>query len=844
MAQVEIYITGMRCSSCTSTVTAALKNVAGVDTVTVDLEAGRAVINTIADGVAADVEQLRPKLEQAVLDAGFHVGDVSSNAATALSENVVSIDLPSEAPETKETVKTYESEHRLAIDGMHCASCVGSVELALKSVTGVTTAHVNLATAEATVRCDSVVAEERLIEAVQQAGYGATIQTEAISAHSLTRNTEHELARWRWRLIMGAALLAALLILVHLLHLDPITTSIVALAIATLLQFYTGGPYLLGAWKRARLLSTNMDTLVALGTGAAYLAGVWATIRVFSASRTAGLSADASMFVDAGMILVFITLGKYLEAKARGRASRAIVKLLDLVPPVALVLQDGQPTSIAAKSVGVGQTILVRPGEKVPLDARIVSGNSDVDEAWLTGEALPVEKGPDDELFAGTINGSGSLTAQVTRSSGNTTLAQVVELVRKAQESKADVQRLADQVVMWFVPAVIGIAALTFLSWGAYGHWSVAFSCVIAVLVVACPCALGLATPTAVLVGSGRGAAAGILIKHAQALETAGRLTTVVLDKTGTITEGQPTVTRLLATDGVTDEHLLAVAAAAEQLTAHPLARAVVEHVAAKNIKIAPADSLHVVPGQGIEAKLAGRTILVGNELLLNAHHVTIEPRYLAELEKHRALGQTGLLVAEEARFVGVIIVADKIAPHSVEAIRSLQETLGLEVVMLSGDKQATAEAVATKVGISTVIGEVRPDEKQAVIDKLRDEGRIVAMVGDGINDSPALAAADVGIAIGSGADVAIESADVVLLGTDLRAVAKTIRLSRATLRTIRHNLAWAFLYNIVLLPFAAGVLIPSLGISLPPVAAAAAMAASSVSVVSNSLLLGFRKLD
>ncbi len=615
-------------------------------------------------------------------------------------------------------------------------------------------------------------------------------------------------------------------------------------ALATPIQLYAGWPYYVGAWRRLRHGSTNMDTLIAMGTGAAYLAGIGVLIDM--AARPAAYVNMAHMpmyFIDAALILTFVTLGKYLEVRAKGRASQAIRRLLDLTSPVAMVLRDGQTLRVAVEEVGVDDTIVVRPGDKVPLDAKVISGNSSVDESWLTGESIPVEKQPGDEILAGTINGQGSLTARVVHPVGETALARVIELVRHAQESKTEVGRLADRVVGWFVPAVLAIAMTTLLVWGLVaGNWAFALLAMIAVLVIACPCALGLATPTAVLVGSGRGAENGILIKEAHALEVAGQLTTVVLDKTGTVTLGRPEVTDTVPSDGVTRDELLAAAAAAERLSQHPLADAVVQAAEARHVEIEQADQLEVVLGQGIRAVVGGAVVRVGNERLMEAAGIGLNslPETIGSM---RGNGRTPLVVASDSRLLGVIGVADPIAPHSREAVRALQDR-GLDVQLLSGDHRTTAEAVAREVGIKTVIAEVLPEDKQDVVRRLQQGGQIVAMVGDGINDAPALVAADLGIAIGSGSDVAIESADIVLVQQDLRAVVRAIGLSQATLRTIRQNLGWALVYNVLLLPLAAGVLVPEFGIHVPPAAAAAAMAVSSVTVVTNSLLLRKRRVE
>ena len=619
------------------------------------------------------------------------------------------------------------------------------------------------------------------------------------------------------------------------LHLAPTAwhwSHTLQLALATALQFYIGWPFLLGAWRRLRNLSANMDTLVALGTLAAYGSGAVDWLH----------GMHGMQFMDAGMILVFITLGKYLETRSKRNASSAIRKLVALAPRQAIVVRGREQLKVDIEQVAVGETIVVPPGDRVPLDAAILSGSSSLDESWLTGESLPVDKGPGDKILAGTINANAALVARVTEAAGNTALAQVVELVRRAQESKTDVQRVADRVVAWFVPAVLLVAAATLLAWGlAGGNWPLGLSAMVAVLVVACPCALGLATPTAILVASGRAAELGVLIKQAHALEVAGRIDVVLLDKTGTVTTGKPQLIEILPAGGASADELLAQAAAAERLSGHPLATAVVRAAEGRGLAIPEADQLAVVAGQGIRAQVAGHTVLVGNQNLLSGEQVAttdvVEPAAL------RAAGRTPLWVAIDHRFLGVLVLADTLAEHSREAIESLKKER-IQVLMVTGDHRTTAEAIAQSAGIDDVRAEILPGGKQAVVADFQRAGRCVAMVGDGINDAPALAAADLGVAIGSGSDIAMEAADVVIVRNDLRAVGRTIALARVTMRTIHQNLAWAFGYNLLLIPLAAGVLVPLAGIHLPPVAAAAAMAASSVSVVANSLLLRKKRLD
>ncbi|MGQ9575039.1 MAG: heavy metal translocating P-type ATPase [Thermoguttaceae bacterium] len=732
----------------------------------------------------------------------------------------------------------------LEIGGMHCAACVARVEKGLTAVPGVRQARVNLVTHQASVRFDpSAASVEELVAAVRAVGYSAAVLSGTPRiGQALFEREAREAAGWRGRLWVSAALLLPLVWLTWLAELGELTRMAWQFALATPVQFYVGWPYLVGAWRGLRHRAANMDTLIALGTGVAYLAGVWTLVRHALGLHGGHAPMSAMYFADAAMILTFVSLGKFLEAKAKGRASQAIRNLLDLSPPEATVLEDGQPRRLPVEGVPVGSIILVRPGEKVPLDARVFSGTSSVDQSWLTGESTPMDKQPGDELFAGTINLQGALTAEVLRPATGSTLAQVIELVGRAQQSKTHLGQLADRVVARFVPGVLAVAAAAFVVWGlGAGQWDTALQCAVAVLVVACPCALGLATPTAVLVASGRAAENGILVKDARAFELAAQVDTVVLDKTGTLTLGRPALTAIVPAEPATPEQLLRYAAAAERLSQHPFSEAIVQQAQARGIQVPQADRLETIAGQGIRAELDGLVILVGNERLMESAGVD-STGVGAAIGGLRQRGQTPLLVAAGGRLLGALGLADAVAPHSREAIGGLK-SLGLEVRLVSGDHRAAAEAVAQQLGIDSVIAEVLPDQKHAVVRRLQQSGRKVAMVGDGINDAPALAAADLGVAIGSGADVAIQSAQIVLAGRDLRGVVRAIGLSRTTLRTIRQNLAWALGYNVLLIPAAAGLLIPIAGLHVPPPAAAAAMAASSVSVVANSLLLRVRRL-
>ncbi|REK15771.1 MAG: heavy metal translocating P-type ATPase [Planctomycetota bacterium] len=858
MARIEIPIQGMTCSHCVRTVVDALQKVEGVHSASVSLAGQRAVVD-VDDGVA------RKDLVAAVVGAGYRVG--KSDAPQPVTHSIAAgktqsdtitqhlelgdlrrklaskAEAETEPPPDASPADAWQAEQRgivLNVEGMTCASCVARVEGALAKVKGVRSARVNLATNQATVElADKPATIAEMVEAVERAGYEAAAAGAADEAGAeLAKRAGAELAKWRRSLVIGVVLLAPILVL-HFADLSHPAARWVQFACATVLQVVVGWPFYLGALRRARYLSTNMDTLVALGTLAAYGAGAYGVL-----GGAGHASAGRQMYLmDAGMILVFITLGKYLEARAKGRASAAISKLLDLAPPVAHVQRGGTLVDVPPRDVRVGETLVVKPGEKVPLDAEVIRGTSSTDESWLTGESIPVDKQPGSEILAGTVNISGSLTARVSRPAGRTALAQVIELVRHAQESKTQIQRLADRVVAWFVPIVLAVALVTLLVWGAAAaNWLGGLAAMVAVLVVACPCALGLATPTAILVASGRGAEMGVLIKEAHALETAGKVSVVVLDKTGTITSGKPQLTRVLAAQGVVPDTLLATAAALEQLSQHPLAEPVVAAARREGLKLPPAGDLEVIPGQGIRGNAGGEVVHVGNEQLMSAAGVDVS-RHLSLIKSTRASGETPLAVSSGKRLLGLIVLADVVAPHSREAVERLQ-ALKVTVLLLSGDHRAIAERVAREVGIDHLRAEVLPQDKQLIVSNLRASGEVVAMVGDGINDAPALAAADLGIAIGSGSDVAVEAADIVITGDDLRSVARTLLLSRATLRTIRQNLGWAFLYNVLLIPVAAGVLVPMGVPQIPSYAAAAAMALSSVSVVTNSLLLRRRTVE
>ena len=748
------------------------------------------------------------------------------------------------------------------VEGMTCAACVNRITRFLDHVDGVEAASVNLATETATVRFDPGRADiAGLGAAVEAAGYEARTDRatgdareaaiEDVAAERAERDvtTARNLASLRRRLIVSTALTIPLLLGLARMTVAPwlpafLSDPLVQLALATPVQLWAAQPFYAGAWRAFRHGVADMNTLVVVGTSAAYLYSL-ATILFPDFFRAAGLGAgeeELPLYFDtAAAIVTLILAGRYLEARARSSTSDAMRRLIGLAPRTARVLRDNQELEVPIASVAVGDVVRVRPGEKIAVDGVVVDGRSAVDESMVTGESIPVARAAGDEVVGATVNTTGTLNVRATRVGRDTVLAQIIRLVSEAQGSRAPIQRLADAVTGVFVPVVIGLAALTFVVWlvaGPEPAFNLALLNTVAVLIIACPCALGLATPTSIMVGTGKAAEAGILFRNAEALERLGGVQTVVLDKTGTLTEGRPRVTDVVRVAGAPDEdRLLALAAAAELGSEHALGDALVRYVRdERGLGLPPAEGFEASPGDGICANVDGATVRIGRAEFLDA--AGIDPRPLVEAaESIAAQGRSPVLVAIDGRAVAVVGIADTLRPGSADAVVELRR-LGLDVVMLTGDNRHTAEAIARAAGIATVIADVRPDGKAAAIKSLQAGGRAVAMVGDGINDAPALAAADVGIAMGTGTDVAMESAGVTLMRPDLRAVGTAVALSRATMRNIRENLFWAFAYNTILIPVAMGVLYPAFGILLDPILAAAAMALSSVTVVSNALRL------
>jgi Cu+-exporting ATPase len=730
------------------------------------------------------------------------------------------------------------------VRGMHCAACVGRIERALTSIPGVERASVNLATEQASVSFDPArTSLEALQAAVTAAGYElAEPRTGAVPVDDAEQSArEADQRRQRNRVVVGAVLSAPVL-LGGMSHLFPRVPAAlqdpwVLLALTTPVQFWVGWQFHRGFLRDLRYRTASMATLVSVGTNAAYFFSVAVTLWPHAFPQHGGMT----YFDVSAVVITLVVLGRWLEARARGRTSEAIRRLVSLAPRTARVVRDGAEVDVPTADVQVGDFVRIRPGERIPVDGVVTEGASTIDESMLTGESLPVEKTLESKVFAGTVNRTGSFVFRAARVGSETTLARIVKLVADAQGSRAPIQRLADRVAAIFVPIVLGVAALTFLVWWAFGPAPsalYALTSAVAVLVIACPCAMGLATPTAIMVATGRGAELGILVKSATALELLDRVNTIVFDKTGTLTVGRLVVTDVIGTPGfgATEDEILALAAAAEQASEHPLGEAIVARAKERGLALPPIGEFTTVPGQGIDAMASEGRVLLGNRTLMDAGGIDVE----AFASRARALaadGKTAVYVALAGRALGVIAVADELKPEAPEALAALARR-GLDVAMLTGDARPTAEAIAARARVTRVLAEVLPEDKAREIARLQAEGRRVAMVGDGINDAPALARADVGIAMGSGTDVAIEAADVTLVRGDLRSVVAAVDLSRRTIRVIKENLVWAFGYNVVLIPVAAGVLYPIWGVLLSPILAGAAMAFSSVSVVTNSLRL------
>ncbi len=748
----------------------------------------------------------------------IHVNLASERARFVVDANTTWKQVVERIEKTGYSVPYREVE--LNIEGMTCASCVARIEKVVGKLDAVKFVHVNLASEKAHIEyVPGIIQEADLIKAVEKAGYSAKLASQTAAEDEKLRK-QKTYRREVYTFWVGVVLTLPLVIQLfyELFGGRAFMPNWVSWLLATPVEFYVGWRFFKGAYHSLRGGAANMDVLVALGTSVAYFYSVVLTIM-----------GSADIYFDtSATVVTLIYMGKLLETKAKARSSSAVEALAKLGAKVAHVVRDGNETDIPVENLQVGDVVRVRPGEKIPTDGFIMEGSTAIDESFLTGESMPVSKVEGDAVVGASVNQTSAFLMEVTRVGSDTALAQVIRLVDQAQGSKAPVQRLADQISGIFVPIVLGIALLTFLAWGLTGHWSIALFAAVAVLVIACPCSLGLATPTAIMVGTGLGAESGILIKGGEHLEQAHKVNTVIFDKTGTITSGKPEVTDVWTAEGVTAEHLISVAATLESQSEHPLGSAVVTYAKQKVTLTSSAISVQAIPGKGIEGVVDEQTIRIGNRRWLEETGIQDFPDEV--LQDFESAAKTAILVASSDQLLGVIAIADTIKEDAQQTVEQLKG-LGIDVWMITGDNERTALAVAVQVGIHHVIAGVLPTDKASKVEELRKNGKTVAMVGDGINDAPALAAADIGIAMGTGADVALEAADIALMHGSTQGVVDAIKLSKATMRKIRQNLFWAFFYNVLGIPLA------GFGI-LSPIIAGAAMAFSSVSVVSNSLLL------
>lgn len=800
----------MTCASCAQTVEKATKKLQGVTESNVNLATEKLNINF--DDSAVSIQDIQAAVDK----AGY-------KAITDTEK------------------KTF------AITGMNCASCAQTIEKATRKLDGVLEANVNLATEKMNIQYDaSAVSVSDIMDAVSNAGYEAREDIESAESVDEDREKKQRAIKNLWKRVWISAVFSVPLLYIAMGHLlgaplpsvidpafNPAAFAIIQIVLTLPVVIVNRSIYAVG-YKTLFRGHPNMDSLIAIGTGAAFLYGIFATIMILWGEVS---FANDLYFETAAVILALITLGKYLETLTKGKTSDAIKKLMGLAPKTAIVVRDGKEVEISIDEVVVGDTLIVKPGEKMPVDGLVLEGMTSVDESMLTGESIPVEKTAGDNIIGASINKNGTIQYKATKVGKDTALSQIIKLVEDAQGSKAPIAKVADIISGYFVPIVIGLAILSGLAWYFGGQTGLfALTIFISVLVIACPCALGLATPTALMIGTGKGAENGVLIKSGVALETTHKLQTIVFDKTGTITEGKPKVTDIVVANGVKENELLALAASAEKGSEHPLGEAIVKGAEDRELTFMKTRSFSAIPGYGIEVTIDDKNLLLGNRKLMDDRNISLDSLENSS-NQLASQGKTPMYIAMNGKIAGIIAVADTVKENSLKAIQKLHD-MGIEVAMITGDNKRTAEAIAKQVGIDRVLSEVLPEDKASEVKKLQDEGRKVAMVGDGINDAPALAQADVGIAIGSGTDIAMESADIVLMRSDLMDVPTAVQLSKSTIKNIKQNLFWAFAYNTAGIPVAMGILFLLGGPLLSPIFAAAAMSFSSVSVLLNALRL------
>jgi len=804
-------IEGMTCASCAQTVEKSAKNLPGVD---------QAAVNLATEKLSIQYDQkelTEADIQQAVADAGYEA-------------------------------KTNNVKKTLNIEGMTCASCAQTVENTSQNLEGMGTAHVNLATEKMVVDYDPTTLNfGDITQAVADAGYEAREDIASSDRVNLDQEKKEQQIKTLWQRFLASVIFTLPLFYISMgpmiglpvprfmsPEINPLVFAMIQLFL-TVPVMYVNREYFQVGFKTLFKGHPNMDSLVALGTSAAFIYSLYATYMIYIGD---GSFAHMLYYESAAVILTLITLGNYFEAVSKGKSSEAIKKLMGLAPKTARVMRQGEEKEISIDGVQIDDIIVVRPGEKLPVDGVIVSGNTSIDESMLTGESMPVEKKEDDEVIGASLNKTGSFKYRATKVGKDTALAQIVTLVEEAQGSKAPIAKLADKISGVFVPIVIGLAIISGLAWFFLGQQSGIFALTISisVLVIACPCALGLATPMAIMVGTGKGAENGVLIKSAESLETTGQVDTIIFDKTGTITEGEPVVTDIVTAEDFDQEEILTLAATAELGSEHPLGEAIIRDAREKKLALSSPENFNAIPGHGIEVTIDNEHLFLGNKKLMDENNISLT--HLSKTSDQLAeQGKTPMYIAVDNKLAGIIAVADTVKENSIQAIESLHQ-MGIEVAMITGDNTRTANAIAGQVGIDRVLSEVLPEDKANEVKALQEEGKRVAMVGDGINDAPALAQADIGIAIGSGTDVAMESADIVLMRSDLMDVPTAVELSKATIKNIRQNLFWAFAYNTLGIPVAMGILYLFGGPLLNPIFAAAAMSFSSVSVVLNAARL------